>query len=134
MKDAVAVVIKKNDRFLLIKRAKKGEAEDYWCPITGAVEDGETQEEAVIREAKEEMGIVVRPIKKIWECFTADKKYRLHWWWVKLLNDKIRVCPDEVKDFRWLTLAQMQKIDKMFADDLLFFKSIGQNLSDRLLD
>ena len=68
MRDAVAVVVTKNGRFLLIKRAKEGEAEDFWCPITGAVEDGETQKQAAVREASEEMGIRVDPVRKIWEC------------------------------------------------------------------
>ena len=110
MKNAVAVVIKKNGKFLMIKRAKKGEAEDYWCPITGAVEKGEQQEQAVIREAKEEMGITVKPIKKVWECFTEDNQYRLYWWYVKLLNDEIKMNRAEVKEYRWVDYAQMQKI------------------------
>jgi 8-oxo-dGTP pyrophosphatase MutT (NUDIX family) len=130
MKQAVAVVIKKDNKFLLIKRAKKGAAEDYWCPITGAVEQGETQEHAVIREAKEEMGIIVKPIKKVWECFTEDKEYLLHWWYVELINDKIKINPEEVKEYQWVDYTQMQKIDKMFRADLKFFREIGICLSD----
>jgi len=128
MQDAVAVVIKRGDKFLLIERAKKDAAVDYWCPITGAMEEGETQRHAVIREAKEEMGLSVRPIKKVWECFTEDKHYLLHWWYVKLLNDEIKINTDEVKDYRWLSFNEMQKIEKMFEADLLFFKEIAPNL------
>ena len=130
MKDAVAIVIKKNEKFLLIKRAKKGFAEDYWCPITGAVERGETQEQAVIREAREEMGMVVEPIYKVWECFTDDKQYLLHWWWVKLVNDEIKIKPEEVKDYQWLNVEEMQKIGKMFKADLKFFKEIAIDLNN----
>jgi 8-oxo-dGTP diphosphatase len=130
MKDAVAVVIKKNGRFLLIKRAKKGEAEDFWCPITGAVEDGETQEQAVVREASEEMGIRVEPIKKIWECMTHDGDYRLHWWQVDLMDERITQNPEEVKEHEWVTVSQMQDIEHMFEADLFFFRTIGVHLSD----
>ncbi len=130
MKNAVAVVIKKNGKFLMIKRAKKGEAEDYWCPITGAVEKGEQQEQAVIREAREEMGITVKPIRKVWECFTEDNQYRLYWWFVKLLNDEIKMNRAEVKEYRWVDYDQMQKIGKMFGVDLLFFKEVGVHLRD----
>ena len=128
MKDAVAIVIKKNEKFLLIKRAKKGIAEDYWCPITGAVERGETQEQAVIREAREEMGMVVEPIHKVWECFTDDRQYLLHWWWVKLVNNEIKIKPEEVKDYQWINVKEMQKIGKMFKADLNFFKEITKDL------
>lgn len=130
LKDAVAVVIKRKGKFLLIKRAKKGAAEDYWCPITGAVEEGETQKEAVLREAQEEMGIGVEPIRKVWECFTEDSDYLLHWWYVQLLNDDVRVDPVEVKDYRWVNVSEMKAIDKMFKADLWFFKEIAKDLED----
>jgi len=128
----VAVVIKRGDKFLLIKRGKKGEAEDYWCPITGAVEDGETQKEAVKREAREEMGITVKPIKKVWQCYTEDREYLLHWWFVRLVNDKIKVNADEVKTYCWANYAEMQEIEKMFRADLKFFKEVAPHLSDEV--
>jgi 8-oxo-dGTP diphosphatase len=123
MKDAVAVVVKRNDKFLLIKRAKHGAAEDYWCPITGAVEQDETQAQAVVREAQEEMGITVEPIQKIWECYTDDKRYRLHWWQVKIVQDTIKPNPHEVKEYGWFNLDEMKTIGKMFPADLHFFKT-----------
>ncbi len=122
MKDAVAVVLEKNGKFLLIKRAKKGEAEDYWCPITGAVESDETQAEAVVREAKEEMGLDVKPVKKVWQCYTEDKQYLIHWWSAEQQNTTITPNPEEVKEYCWVTFAEMQQLDKMFSADLFFFK------------
>ena len=130
MKDAVAVVVKKDGKFLLIKRAKKGEAEDFWCPITGAVEHGETQEQAVIREACEEMGIRVEPIRKIWKCMTHDGDYRLHWWQVNLTEERITQNPDEVKAFAWVSVSEMGDIEHMFKADLFFFRTIGVQLPD----
>lgn len=130
MKDAVAVVLKKGDMYLLIRRAKHGTAEDYWCPITGAVEHGETQAQAVVREAAEELGIRVRPIKKVWQCPTDDGDYVLHWWHACLVNDRIVVDPNEVKEYRWLTFEDMQRLEKMFDADRVFFKSIAWNLPD----
>ena len=126
MKQAVAVVIKTGDRFLLIKRAKKGMAEDYWCPITGAIEDGETQQQAVVREAKEEMGITVIPVEKVWECYTEDKEYILHWWTVKMIEGRITVNPFEVKEYQWISYEQMKTLGKMFRTDLDFFKKASR--------
>ena len=126
MKQAVAVIIRKGDKFLLIKRAKKGEAENYWCPITGAIEQDETQEQTVIREASEEMGIRVKPIQKVWECYTEDKQYLLHWWSAKLIDDRITMNHDEVKDYQWVNCEQMKNIGKMFKADLVFFKEASK--------
>jgi 8-oxo-dGTP pyrophosphatase MutT (NUDIX family) len=130
MQDAVAVIIKKNATFLLIKRAKKGHAEDYWCPITGAVEPGETQEQAVKREAHEEMALTVEPIKKVWECPTDDREYVLHWWFVCMIDQNIVANPDEVKEYYWATVSQMDELEKMFDPDRRFFKEIGTTLPD----
>lgn len=129
MKDAVAVVLQKNDTFLLIKRAKRGQAEDYWCPVTGAVEPGETQAQAVVREAQEEMGLEVCPVSKVWQCYTQDKRYLIHWWSAELISEYIRVNTSEVKEYRWLHYRDMQKLDKMFREDLHFFKLISARLA-----
>lgn len=126
MKQAVAIVIQAGDKFLLIKRAKKGMAEDYWCPITGAIEGDETQEQAVVREAKEEMGITVIPIEKVWECYTEDHEYLLHWWSAKVVDDRITVNPDEVKEYKWVSYEQMKTLGKMFTADLDFFKKTSK--------
>ena len=130
MRDAVAVVLKRGEKYLLIRRAKHGTAEDYWCPITGAVEQDETQEQAVKREAKEELGIGVRPLHKIWECLTDDKEYILHWWHAFLEDDAVAINPDEVKEYRWLTYEQMLNLEKMFDADRRFFKTIAPHLSN----
>jgi 8-oxo-dGTP pyrophosphatase MutT (NUDIX family) len=130
MKDAVAVVLKRGEKYLLIRRAKHGTAEDYWCPITGAVEYGETQAQAVIREAKEELGITVCPVHKVWECLTDDREYILHWWHVLLEDDTVTVNPDEVKEYKWLTYEEMQNFENMFGADRTFFKSIAPGLAD----
>lgn len=130
MKDAVAVVIKKGDKYLLIQRAKPGHAEDYWCPVTGAVEDGETQEQAVAREAKEEMGIEVEPVRKVWECLTDDKEYLLHWWHAKLVRDEITASPAEVKEYGWFSNPQMDNLARMFDADRVFFEQVAPDLPE----
>jgi len=133
MKDAVAVVIKKGTQFLLIKRAKKGKAENFWCPITGAVEPGEIQKQAVIREAQEEMGLVVEPIRKVWECPTDNREYLLHWWFVRMHEQEIIMRPEEVKEYCWMEIKQMEKLKKMFDPDRQFFQKIGITLPDSIM-
>ena len=51
----VAAIIIKGDRFLLGKRSlEKRLAPGYWSPISGKVELGESEEEAISRECNEE--------------------------------------------------------------------------------
>ncbi|WPK11249.1 NUDIX domain-containing protein [Lysinibacillus louembei] len=52
-----AVIIEENDKILLIKRVKEGQT--YFVFPGGQVEQGETLEQAAIREALEEVGVIV---------------------------------------------------------------------------
>jgi len=54
-KDAVVAIIQKADTFLFIKRSDYiNTAAGYWCPVSGRIEENETQIEALQREVKEE--------------------------------------------------------------------------------
>ncbi|MHC5022042.1 MAG: NUDIX hydrolase, partial [Planctomycetota bacterium] len=74
---AVAVVIRHDGRFLLIQRALEPFA-GWWSPVTGRVEAGESLAEAAVREAREEMGVVVAPGEEFHVCPTADGSHELH--------------------------------------------------------
>lgn len=52
---AVAVIVDREERVLLTRRADNGK----WCLPSGHMEVGETIEQTVMREAREETGLVV---------------------------------------------------------------------------
>lgn len=58
---AVFLVLKKDDKFLFSKRMNTGYGNGQYSLVSGHVEDGESVVSAMIREAKEEIGIVLRP-------------------------------------------------------------------------
>ena len=57
MKNRVRAIIIENDKVLLIKRTKPDLV--YWVIPGGGVEDGETNEQALKRECREELGVNV---------------------------------------------------------------------------
>jgi 8-oxo-dGTP diphosphatase len=76
MLDAVIAVITRGEKVLLIQRAANIRGGGHWAPVSGEVEPGESQEAAVAREAMEEVGLTVRPIRKVWEnVFDAGNFY-----------------------------------------------------------
>ena len=57
------VVVEKDSKYLLVQE-KKELVYGLWNLPAGKVDEGETVEEAAVREAKEEVGYKVRLIKK----------------------------------------------------------------------
>jgi 8-oxo-dGTP diphosphatase len=54
------------DGEILMVRHRHGE-HDYWKLPGGGPEAGETMEEAIVREVREEVGLVVRPVRVLFE-------------------------------------------------------------------
>lgn len=61
---AVAVIIEKDDKILITKRSPNRDhgANEWEAGITGRVDQGETFEEAALREAGEEIGLKIKLI------------------------------------------------------------------------
>ena len=78
MMKEIAAIILENDKgeFLLYLRDNKPDIPfpDHWDLIGGHVEEGETPEEALIREVKEELDIDLKDYTfyKKYECLTGD--------------------------------------------------------------
>ncbi len=61
MTEVVAALIWQGDRFLVCQRPKHKARGLLWEFVGGKVEPGETKEEALIRECREELGVTVAP-------------------------------------------------------------------------
>jgi 8-oxo-dGTP pyrophosphatase MutT (NUDIX family) len=59
--DVYAVLRRADGQVLLLERANTGYADGQLCPPSGHLEAGETVPEGVIREANEEIGVVIEP-------------------------------------------------------------------------
>ena len=68
----VAVVVERG-RFLVIRRSTHVTAPGTLCFPGGAIESGETDRGALIREMKEELDLAVRPVAHLWTCQTAAR-------------------------------------------------------------
>lgn len=59
MAERVRAIIIQDNKIILIKRVKPNET--YWVFPGGGIEKGETKEQALIREIKEELGLDINP-------------------------------------------------------------------------
>jgi len=123
-KEAVVSVVVRGESVLVIRRAESARAGGYWAPLSGRLEPGEEQEEAVVRETKEEVGLDVRPVRRVWECPTEDGSYRLHWWLAEFVGGELRPAPEEVSEARWIRPEAFSDFEPTFADDRYFFEHV----------
>jgi 8-oxo-dGTP diphosphatase len=124
----VVAVVRRGPRFLIVRRAAHIFAGGAWCFVGGAIEPGESQEQAVVREFREEVGGTIRPIAKVWEYTRPDGRLRLHWWLVELEGGDLRGNPAEVAELRWCTPDELEALPGILAGNVDFMRAVGRKL------
>jgi len=126
-KDAVVAIIRKEDTFLFVKRSDYIDtAAGYWCPVSGRVEENETQIEALEREVMEEVGLSVKALEKICEIPSHNNQFTLHFWTIEIISGEASITSKEATDFRWVTLEQMKQLAPVFDEDIQVFEKLSQ--------
>ena len=90
MKDVVIGIVNKNRKILMIKRAKK-EGNLLWAFPGGKVEDGETKEQACIREVHEETGIIVTTKQVLGERIHPDTNRKITYFLCEYVSGQIKL-------------------------------------------
>ncbi|MCX4659130.1 NUDIX hydrolase [Streptomyces uncialis] len=103
----VAGVILQNGRLLLVKR-RVAEGSLTWQFPAGKVERGEAPEDAVVREVKEETGLVVAVTEQLRERTHPETGVRIVYFACMILSGTAhRAAPDEVADINWVSLRDV---------------------------
>lgn len=125
---AVVAVIRRGEKILIIKRGPESRRQGYWGPLSGTVEPGETQAEALVREIREEVGLEARAGRKVWESSTDDGRYVLHWWTAEAETGEPEPDLHEVAEARWVTAAEYFELEPIFTGDNEFFERVLPSL------
>ncbi|MCI3275860.1 NUDIX domain-containing protein [Streptomyces cylindrosporus] len=123
-REAIVAVLRRGGRVLAIRRGPSVSRPGYWQPLSGKLEPGETQQEALVREVQEEVGLSVSPGAKVWESETDDGRFRLHWWTADAHQGEIVPDPVEVAETRWVTPEEFLALTPLFEGDREFFEDI----------
>lgn len=130
MEEAVVAVLRRGERMLVVRRGPRARRPGYWSPVSGRIEAGESQAEAVVREVREEVGLEVRPLGKVWECPTDDGRYRLHWWSVEVTGGELDPEPGEVAEARFVDPSEFLALEPTFEGDREFFERVLPRLPE----
>jgi 8-oxo-dGTP diphosphatase len=112
---ATAIIPFPPDKILLIKRATvpfKG----YWALPGGRLDPGETVEQTVVREAKEETGLAVAVICKVGEYHEqgiqggVEYNYYPACFLVKIVGGEIKKQESEIEEIKLFSLSKLPEV------------------------
>lgn len=117
MTEVVAALIWDGDRFLICQRPKKKARGLLWEYVGGKVEPGETKQEALIRECREELDVTI----SVGDVFMdvvheyPDITVRLTLFHASIAEGTIRLL--EHNAIAWITPAEIPDYDFCPADE-----------------
>lgn len=122
MTDVVAALIWEGDRFLACQRPAHKARALLWEFVGGKTEPGETPEEALIRECREELDVTVKPLDVFMEVIHEypDLTVRLTLFNAVITEGTPKLL--EHNDLRWITRAQIDELDFCPADEEILKK------------
>jgi 8-oxo-dGTP pyrophosphatase MutT (NUDIX family) len=119
----VVAVILRGEQFLVIRRSQHVRAPGMHCFPGGAIEPGESEEEALCRELSEELDLSAQPLRRLWESVTPWN-VALTWWLAGIDAQALPIPnPLEVESFHWLTAAEIRALPNLLASNLEFLEA-----------
>ena len=113
---ASAIIIKDN-KILFIHRKKNGE--EYWVFPGGGIEDGESGNEAVVREIKEETGLTCTKVKPAFAVETYEGGIKHPFYFCEVNDGEIVLGGPE---------AERRSQENWYDPQWVEFKVFGQEL------
>ena len=118
----VAVALVDAEKRVLLQQRAPGRAmAGLWEFPGGKVEDGETPEQALVREIEEELGVTLDPVELTSSCFASADIGERHMILLLYLCRCWRgdPAPLDAAALRWVTPAEMRRLPMPPADEPL---------------
>lgn len=112
---------------LQLRSAYKKRWANTWGLFGGHLEEGETPEEALVREIKEELAYEIRNATKFTVMPPDDSPLHVYF---ERYDASQTLCPDarECQEARWFSLEEVQALEEFIPDD----KSVALELFEHL--
>ena len=116
--EVVAAIIRKRDKVFATQRGY-GEFKDWWEFPGGKMEEGETPEQALVREIHEELDARISVDKFLYTVEWEYPKFHLtmHCYMSSLLDEALHLNEHEAA--RWLGKEDLHSVNWLPADEIL---------------
>jgi ADP-ribose diphosphatase len=112
---AIGVVVRRGTDFLFLRQYRFIVDEYVWAIPSGGVEDGESLEEAAMRELREETGLIAGSLRPLLKCYASYGCSNQQF--VIFLADELQPAadgqghdPNEVISWRWFTREEVVRM------------------------
>ena len=128
---AVAAIIVRGAHALFVRRSRSARAAaGYWTPVSGGIEAGEGEREALAREVREEVALEVAAERRVATIPTHDERYWLHFWTCRILAGEPRIASDEVDAVRWYAREELATLSPVFDEDVRIVLDVLRGRAD----
>lgn len=122
MAHGVIAVIAKGRKFLLLEDAREL-MKGSWAPPHGRCNaEDKSEEDSVAREALEETGLKVKPVRKLWTTKADTKVDTVSFWLVNAVDGEIKL-DKESSGYGWFTPEECLKL-KLYPGTRAFFEKV----------
>ncbi|WP_435372480.1 (deoxy)nucleoside triphosphate pyrophosphohydrolase, partial [Streptomyces ficellus] len=111
----VAGAVFDKGRLLAARRSAPPELAGRWELPGGKLEPGESAQEALVRELREELGVETEPGQRIPGDWPLAPGYVLQVWTARLVSGRPRPLQDH-DELRWLTRQELDTVDWLDQD------------------
>ena len=119
----VVAIVTSHSKLLVIERSQLVRAPGMLCFPGGAIEQGETESEAVERELLEELTLPARAVRELWTSVTPWN-VALSWWLAAVEPAAVpQPDPAEVASYQWLTVTEIRRRSNLLASNLEFLSA-----------
>lgn len=120
---SVAVIVRRG-RLLVIRRSQRVVAPGAFCFPGGGIQADESEQEALVRELREELGVAVRPQRRLWQSITPWR-VELAWWLADLDPEAEPVPnPAEVESVHWVTPEELARLPDLLETNRQFLQAL----------
>lgn len=122
----VVAIVYEAERLLVIRRSPLVRAPNLICLPGGGIEAGETFEEAMCREMKEELNLPISVDRHLWTSVTRWGT-KLEWMVCSRIDaSEPQPNPWEVSEYLWLTLEELRTRDDLLGSLPDFLTAISR--------